>query len=232
VTFLPLPSAEWPHYSSTAPQQAAIRREWSDDDSGLDELKFMRRTTLTIAILALVWIGYIAWPIYDLLVLIRAVENRDIDSVTRHIYFDAVRISLTNQVVDAYVRRTRIQIGPLRRSMAAAAIANPVVEKLISSEALSLLLTVGWPVTVVPDGPPPGTIGITTDTIGTVWQIFENAGYGFGRFEVAGPAVLSANQRFHLEFRLLQWDWRLVGLTLPENIQNLLADELAKALRK
>jgi Protein of unknown function (DUF2939) len=55
----------------------------------------MRRTTLTIAILALVWIGYIAWPIYDLLVLIRAVENRDVDSVTRHIYFDAVRISLT-----------------------------------------------------------------------------------------------------------------------------------------
>jgi hypothetical protein len=130
------------------------------------------------------------------------------------------------------VRRTGIQIGPLRRNIAAAAIANPVVEKLISSEALSLLLTVGWPVAVVPDGPPPDTIGITTDTIGTVWQIFENAEYGFGRFEVAGPAVLPAHQRFHLEFRLLRWDWRLVGVTLPENIQNLLADELAKALRK
>jgi hypothetical protein len=49
---------------------------------------------------------------------------------------------------------------------------------------------------------------------------------------VAGPAVLPPQQRFHLEFRLLQWHWRLVGVTLPENIQNLLADELAKATRK
>jgi Protein of unknown function (DUF2939) len=64
----------------------------------------MRRATLTIAILALVWIGYIAWPIYDLLVLIRAVETRNIG--TGRVYFDAVRISLTNQIVDAYTRRT------------------------------------------------------------------------------------------------------------------------------
>ena len=28
----------------------------------------MRRTILTIAILGIVWIGYIAWPIYDLFV--------------------------------------------------------------------------------------------------------------------------------------------------------------------
>jgi hypothetical protein len=195
---------------------------------------FMRRTTLTVAILALVWIGYITWPIYDLLVLIRAVETRDIGTVTRRIYFDAVRISLTNQVIDAYTRRTGVEISPFARSFASAglAIADPVVQKLISPEALSQLLTIGWPVTAVPDAPPPGTVGITTNTIGTFWQIFGNAEYGFGRFEVAGPAVLPAHQRFRLEFRLLQWRWRLVSIILPENIQNLLADELAKALRK
>jgi len=194
----------------------------------------MRRTALTIAILALVWIGYITWPMYDLLVLIRAVETRDIGTVTRRVYFDAVRISLTNQIVAAYTRRTGVQISPFARSFASAglAIADPVVQKLISPEALSQLLAVGWPVTAVPDVPPQGTVGITTNTTGTFWQIFENAEYGFGRFEVAGPAVLPAHQRFRLEFRLLQWHWRLVGVTLPENIQNLLADELAKALRK
>jgi predicted transcriptional regulator len=46
--------------------------------------------------------------------------------VTRHVYFDAVRVSLTNQVVAAYVRRTEIQISPLARNVAAAAIADPV----------------------------------------------------------------------------------------------------------
>jgi Protein of unknown function (DUF2939) len=195
---------------------------------------FVRRTTLTIAVLALVWIGYIAWPIYDLLVLIRAVETRDIRTVTRHVYFDQVRISLTNQIVDAYTRRTGVQISPFARSFASAglAVANPIVQKLISPEALSQLLTVGWPVTAAPDTPPPGTLGITTNTIGTFWQIFGNAQYGFGRFEVDGPAVLPAHQRFRLEFRLLQWRWRLVRVILPENIQNVLADELAKAIRK
>jgi hypothetical protein len=49
---------------------------------------------------------------------------------------------------------------------------------------------------------------------------------------VAGPAALPPQHRFHLEFRLLQWHWRLVGITLPGNIQNLLADELANATRK
>ena len=188
----------------------------------------MRKMAATILILGVVSIGYTAWPIYDLFVLVRAIETHDVDTVTRHVYFDAVRISLTNQVVDAYVRRTGIQIGPLRRNIAAAAIANPVVEKLISREALSQLLTIGWPVTVVPDGPPPGTIGITTNTIGTIRQIFGNSEYGLGRFEIWAP-VLPPQQRFGLTFRLLQWRWQLVGIILPQTIKNLLSDELVKA---
>jgi hypothetical protein len=177
----------------------------------------MRKTIATVIILGLLWIGYTAWPLYDLLVLVRAMEIRDVDTVTRHVYFDAVRVSLTNQVVAAYVRRTRINISPLAQSMAAGAlgIANPIVSKLISPEALSELLGIGWPVTVGSD-PPPGTVGITRSTIGTIWQIFENSEYGFARFEVAAPSVLPQQQRFRLAFRLLQWRWRLVAIT-PAN---------------
>jgi hypothetical protein len=194
----------------------------------------MRKTMATIAVLCLVWIGYTAWPLYDLFVLIRAMETRDVNTVTRHVYFDAVRVSLTNQIVAAYVRRTGIQISPLAQSMAASAlgIADPIVKKLISPEALSELLAVGWPVAVVSDPPPPGTLGITRSTLGTVWQIFANSEYGFGRFEVEAPSALPPQQRFRLTFRLLQWRWQLVGVALPENIQNLLADELIKATRR
>jgi hypothetical protein len=42
---------------------------------------------------------------------------------------------------------------------------------------------------------------------------------------------LPPQQRFLLTFRLLQWRWQLVGVILPQNIENLLADELVKALR-
>jgi hypothetical protein len=191
------------------------------------------KTIATLVVLGLILIGYTAWPLYDLFVLVRAIETRDVGTVTRHVYFDRVRISLTDQIVAAYVRRTGIQMSPLARSMAAAAlsIADPVVKKLISPEALSELLAVGWPVAVVPD-PPPGTIGITRSTMGTIWQVFANSEYGLGRFEVAAPAALPPQQRFGLTFRLLQWRWRLVAVTLPENIQNLLADELIKATRR
>jgi Protein of unknown function (DUF2939) len=192
----------------------------------------MRRTLLTIAILGLAWVGYIAWPVYDLLVLTRAIETRDIITVTRRVHFDALRISLAKQLAESYVRRTGVQVSPLVRNIATAALADPLVQKLISPDALSQLLTVGWPVTVVSDGPPPGTVGITTNTIGTIWQIFSNSEYGIGRFEVASPAALPPQQRFRLEFRLLQWHWQLAGVILPENIQNLLVDELLKSLRK
>jgi Protein of unknown function (DUF2939) len=192
----------------------------------------MRKTAATILILGLVWIGYMAWPLYDLLVLVRAIETRDVYTVTRHVNFDAVRVSLTNQVVAAYVRRAGIQMSPLAQSMAASAlgIANPVVKKLISPEALSEMLAIGWPVAVVPD-PPPGTASITTNTIGTIWQIFGDSEYGFARFEVSAPASVTPQLRFHLMFRLLQWRWQLVGVTLPQTIQDLLADELVKAMR-
>src|SRR5215472_1876064 len=102
----------------------------------------MRKTIATVVILGFVWIGYTAWPLYDLLVLVRAMETRDVETVTRYVYFDAVRMSLTNQVVAAYVRRTKINISPLAQSMAARAlgIADPIVKKLISPEAPSELL--------------------------------------------------------------------------------------------
>jgi Protein of unknown function (DUF2939) len=186
----------------------------------------MRKTIATVIILGLVWIGYTAWPIYDLLVLVRAMETRD-----EHVYFDAVRVSLTNQVIAAYIRRTGVRISPLAQSMAGAlGIADPIVKKLISPAALSELLGVSWPVTAVPD-PPPGTVGITESTIGTIWQIFGNSEYGLARFEVTAPFALPQQQRFRLTFRLLQWRWRLVAIALPENIQNLLGDQLAKTLR-
>jgi hypothetical protein len=143
-----------------------------------------------------------------------------------------VRVSLTDQIVAAYVRRAGIQLSPLARSMAASAIgiADPIVNKLISPEALSGLLATGWPVTVVPTAPP-GTIGISKNTIGTIWQVFENSEYGFARLQVSAPAALPPRQRFGLTFRLLQWRWKLSSLDLPESIEDQLADELIKVLK-
>jgi hypothetical protein len=84
------------------------------------------RKTAGAPILGLAWIGYTVWPIYELGVLVRAIETHDIDRVARRIYFDAVRMSLTNQVVAAYVRRTGIQISPRAQHMARLLWASPI----------------------------------------------------------------------------------------------------------
>jgi hypothetical protein len=193
----------------------------------------MRKVIATIAVLGLMWIGYVAWPLYDLYVLARAFETRDVATVVRHVYFDSVRRSLADQIVAAYLRRAGVQLGPLAQGAVGSAlgIADPVLSKVMSPEALSEFLSTGWPVAVAPDVPA-GTLGISSKTLGNAWQVFAASEYGIGRFYVALPQSLPPPQRLGLAFRLLQWRWQLTGITLPENIQNLLADALIKAMKE
>src|SRR6185312_4935770 len=59
----------------------------------------MRKTILALVILALAWIGYLAWPLYELAQLTRAIERGDVAAVTRRVDFARVRTSLTQQIV-------------------------------------------------------------------------------------------------------------------------------------
>jgi hypothetical protein len=49
---------------------------------------------------------------------------------------------------------------------------------------------------------------------------------------VSAPTILPMPNRFHLTFQLLAWRWQLVGITLPENIRNLLANEVIRTVRE
>src|SRR5262245_6792570 len=138
----------------------------------------MGKAIVTLLVLGLAWLGYVAWPLYDLYVLVRAFEARDVEPVKRYDYFDSVRRSLADQIVAAYVRRSGVQVNPLVQGSAgsAFAIADPIVAKVISPEALSQFLTAGWPVTVLPDVPQ-DAVGISRKTLGNVWQIFAASEY-------------------------------------------------------
>jgi DUF2939 family protein len=193
----------------------------------------VRKTVIALVIIGLVWIGYMAWPLYQLTALVRAIDTRDVSTVGRYVNFDRVRTSLTEQIASGYMRRSGLQPGPLAQQavVIGLSLADPVIRKLVSPEALSELLAMGWPVVVVPD-PPPGTIGLNSATLGTAWQVFGASHYGLARFEVSAPMALPPANRFRLRFQLLAWRWQLVGIILPENIQNLLADEVVKAVRE
>ena len=192
----------------------------------------MVKAIVTVAVLGLMWLGYVAWPLYDLYVLVNALEKRDVETVVRHVYFDSVRRSLADQILAAYVQRTGVQLSPRLQGMVATAlvIAEPVLSKVISPEALSEFLTTGWPMRVVPEVPP-GTIGISSKDLVNAWQVFAASEYGFARYSISLPQSVSPTYRFTLTFKLLRWHWELTSITLPESIQNLLADELVKAMK-
>jgi hypothetical protein len=190
----------------------------------------MRKTILIIAILALAWIGYAAWPVYDLVQLARAVERGDVAAVTRRVNFARVRISLTQQIAEAYMQRTGARPGPLVHG-AVASIADPIVAKVISAEAMAELLRSGWPRTVLPD-PPRDAVGISVAGLGNVWDLFVASDYGLVRYEVTVPVSLPQERGFGLQLRLAQWRWRLTAVRLPESIRMLLADEIIKSTKQ
>jgi Protein of unknown function (DUF2939) len=193
----------------------------------------MRKTIVTIIVLGLIVLGYVAWPFYDLFRFINAADRGDVAEVERSVDFPAVRQSLAQQIVIAYFQRTGARINPLLQGMAtsaAASVADPIVAKLMTPEALIDFLRNGWPTATFPDGPP-GIVGISPSSFGTVWETFVHTDYGFGRFDVVVPVTAPAERQFNLRFRLSQWRWQLKAIGLPETVQNQFADELIKSTK-
>ena len=194
----------------------------------------MRKTIVTIIVLALIALGHTAWPFYDLYKFIGAIENGNVAEVRQSVDFTAVRQSLTQQIVAAYFRRTGAKLNPLVQSIAASAatsVADPIVAKLMTPEAFVDFLKKGWPTAAFPDGAPPGIVGISTDSFGTAWQTFVNTEYGFGRFDIVVPITAPSERQFNLRFRLSQWRWRLKAIGLPASVQDQFADELVKSVK-
>jgi hypothetical protein len=191
--------------------------------------RLMRKTVLALVILALAWIGYLAWPLYELVQIVRAVERGDAAAVARRVDFARMRASLTQQIVEAYLQRSGGRGGALVPG-ALATVADPIVAKVISPEALAEFMRVGWPRTALPEQPP-DVVGISRAGLGTAWQLFAASEYGIGRYEVTVPVTLPPERAFELQLRIARWRWRITALRMPEHIRFLLADEIVKSVR-
>lgn len=192
----------------------------------------MRKTIVLVTLLALAWLGYVAWPILTLGTLARAIETGDRTTALHHIDLPAVRQSITDQVVDTYLRLTGKTASPLLRSaVAAGSIADPIVGRIVAPDALVEFLRDGWPNAVLPDRPP-GTAGLSSASLGNAWQIFAAAEYGIRRFEIELPPSLPRDRRVVLELRLIHWRWHLAGVRMPEHLRVRLAEALINVLSK
>jgi Protein of unknown function (DUF2939) len=67
----------------------------------------VRKAIFTVVMLALAWLGYTAWPLYDIFVLVRAFETRNLETLRQNVYFDSVRRSFSDQIIVPYIQRYR-----------------------------------------------------------------------------------------------------------------------------
>lgn len=186
----------------------------------------MRRIISVVVVFTVLWIGYLVWPFYDLRQFAKAVEAGDVAEVSRRVDLPRLREALMQQLVDSYVVQSKPAAGSLRRS-AAVAIVEPAAAKFMTADALTELLRVGWPRTILAERPPEA-VDISVAQLGNAWALFAGSDYWFDRFDVNVPPSVPEDKAFGLRFRLTHWHWRLTSIRLPAHIRVLLADEVVK----
>jgi hypothetical protein len=187
----------------------------------------MRKTIIVTLALLLAFLAGAIWPFTALYDIARKAEARDVQGLNERINFPALRRSLTGQIISAYIRISGINVSPTGVTAAlAGSIADPIVEKMISPEALAELLRTGWPGAVLPAEQPAGLQGLSPDRLGSAWALFANSNYGISGFSVSVPADMPVAQQFRIYLSLSKQGWRLSGLDMPEELVNSLTQQL------
>jgi hypothetical protein len=203
----------------------------------------MRWIIRIFILLFLVWGVYAASPYAALYSLAKAVEAKDVAALNERVNFQAVRLSLSKQIVSAYLRLTgkgkETSSSPFGQvaASAGASIIDPVIEPLVSAEAMIDLLENGWPAELggaarmrKRDGPQglgfdPARF-VSLQGAARLFMASETRGFRAVLFTI--PFDGPPEERIKLQFRLSGLSWRLVGIELPEAVKARLVQELAK----
>ena len=195
----------------------------------------MKRALSILLVLAVALVGYAAWPVYGLNNIRTVIEARNADALDKLVDYPELRRSLTEQIVQAYLKSSgkAQQLGALGTQVAAgvgATMADPMVEKLLNSKALIELFTGGRPGAAAAGGPDLSLAGISLNTaFSSGWQLFKNSEYSGGLYYVSLPPDAPADKRFRVRLRLSDWQWKLAGVGLPEDVKTRVAQELQKS---
>ena len=194
----------------------------------------MKRLLAVLALFAMLLLGYAVWPLYGLHQIKTAIDNRDPEALDRLVDYPELRRSLTDQMVGAYLKASgkSQQLGALGSQLAAgvgASIADPMVEKLLNSKALIALFTGEQAAAGLPGGAGVSLASLNLESgLSNGWALFKNSEYSGGLYYLSLPPDAPPEKRFRLRLRLSDWQWKLAGVGLPEDVKIRLAQELGK----
>lgn len=190
------------------------------------------RWTLRISfLLFLAWAIFLVSPFVALYDLAKAVEANDMARISERVNFRALRISLSRQIVSAYLKTPEGQqeLGELDRRFiteAGTAAINPLVEEMLTPQALADLLEDGWPQQVTGnDAGAASPVSLDLGSFGKAWRVFiSSESQGFRSITIPLPEGEPKERQFRLTLRLSGTTWRLTGVELPHALR----DELIK----
>ncbi|HZH12482.1 MAG TPA: DUF2939 domain-containing protein [Microvirga sp.] len=193
------------------------------------------RWTLRISfLLFLAWAIFMVSPFVALYDLSKAVEARDIDRITDRVNFNALRTSLSRQILGEYLKGQDLEGAEKDLATeAGAAVLNPVIEQLLTPESLADLFEHGWPEKAV--GPSEATtvpLRFEIDALREAWRTFLfSESQGFRIVIVPVPVDRPKDQQFRITMRLRNTTWRLSGIELPAALREELVKRAAIASR-
>lgn len=193
------------------------------------------RWTLRISfLLFLAWAIFMVSPFVALYDLSKAVEARDTERITERVNFNALRTSLSRQILGEYLKDQDLE--GVERDIAAeagAAVLNPVVEQLVSPQALIDLFENGWPERATGgSGGAAAPLSFDLGSLQQAWRTFLfSESEGFRSVTIPVPVDQPKDQQFRITMRLRNTTWRLSGIELPAPLREELIKRAAVASR-
>jgi hypothetical protein len=186
----------------------------------------MKRYVIAFLSFLVLMSAYWAWPFVSLHQLATGLAARDDAVIADKVAFARLRNSLSNQILDAYLRLTgRINtivgfaIGPDLIALA--------ISQMLTPENMAQLLEGGTISTEI--GPVSFDFGeLPVANLDAIWRGWLGTEYWMDDFAISVPVSAPESEQFRLRMRLTQWRWRVVGIDLPEKLLLQIAQELAE----
>jgi hypothetical protein len=193
------------------------------------------RWTLRISFLILLaWAVFLVSPFVALYDLSKAVQAKDVARVTERVNFNALRSSLGRQILGAFLKTQNLgELDQQTASKAGTATLNPVLEELITPQAVIDLLDDGqFQQAASPgDGSAP-LIGLDLGSLGKLGRTFIlSESQGFRAVTIPVPVDEPKDKQFKITMRLSGTMWRLTGIDLPASLRKELSKRAAVAAK-
>ena len=182
----------------------------------------------TVALIVLL-VAYFAWPLVGFYSLASAVESRNAAALAERVDFPSLRRSLSQQVIAEYLKLTGKdkELGRFRTGIASgvgAALAEPVVAQFLNAETLLDFLNKGS--VKAGDTISSEIAPFSGSTWRNAWRVWWHSEYGLARFSAYLPPDKSKDEQFKVGLSLRDWEWKLTGIGLPDQLRVQLAQDL------